>query len=103
MTTSVVALPLLLVFLNVFPASAQQSRKPMTGSAARGAASSGMPVAPDLAQRLAKFKRVQMPFHSAGLTAHEKNLVEQLVDASRHLEDIYWRQSDPEGLAHYQS
>ncbi len=77
--------------------------RPMTGSAARGAASSGMPVAPDLTQRLAKFKRVQMPFHSAGLTAREKQMVEKLVDASRYLEDIYWRQSDPEGLTLYQS
>ena len=75
----------------------------MTGSAARGAASGGMQVAPDLAQRLAKFRRVDMPFHSAGLSAREKNLVDKLVDASRCLEDIYWRQSDPEGLGLYQS
>ena len=75
----------------------------MTGSAARGAASGGMQVAPDLAQRLAKFRRVEMPFHSAGLTAREKKMVDKLVDASRYLEDIYWRQSDPEGLTLYQS
>ena len=75
----------------------------MTGSAARGAASGGMQVAPDLAQRLAKFRRVDMPFHSAGLTAREKKLVGKLVDASRYLENIYWRQSDPEGLGLYQS
>ena len=75
----------------------------MTGSAARGAASGGMQVAPDLAQRLAKFRRIDMPFHSAGLTAREKKLVGKLVDASRYLEDIYWRQSDPEGLGLYQS
>jgi len=77
--------------------------KPMTGSAARGAASNSMQVAPDLTQRLAKFKRVQMPFHSAGLTPREKKMVEKLVDACRYLEDIYWRQSDPEGLTLYQS
>ncbi len=77
--------------------------KPMTGSAARGAASNSMQVAPDLTQRLAKFKRVQMPFHSAGLTPREKKMMEKLVDACRYLEDIYWRQSDPEGLTLYQS
>jgi len=75
----------------------------MTGSAARGAASAGAQVAPDLEQRLDKFKRVQMPFRSAGLTAREKKMVEKLVDACRYLEDIYWRQSDPEGLSLYQS
>ena len=62
-----------------------------------------MQVVPDLAQRLAKFRRVDMPFHSAGLTAREKKMVDKLVDASRNLEDIYWRQNDPEALTLYQS
>jgi hypothetical protein len=107
MTTSGFLLPTLLVLLTAFSASAQsrkpQGVKPMTGSAARGAASNSMQVAPDLTQRLAKFKRVPMPFHSAGLTPREKRMVEKLVDACRYLEDIYWRQSDPEGLTLYQS
>ncbi|HEY1262999.1 MAG TPA: Zn-dependent hydrolase [Terriglobales bacterium] len=59
--------------------------------------------APDLAQRLAKFRVVQMPYHSAGLSPREKQMVEKLVDACRYLEDIYWRQSDPEALDLYQS
>ena len=70
----------------------------MTGSAAKGAESAGMQVVPDLDQRLAKFRRVEMPFHSAGLTAREVKLVDKLVDASRYLEQIYWRQMDPDGL-----
>jgi hypothetical protein len=95
--------PLLLLSLMFSSSSAQKSKKPMTGSAAKGAAASGMQVAPDLEQRLAQFRRVEMPFHSAGLTEREKKLVEKLVDASRYLEDIYWRQNDPEGLTLYQS
>ena len=75
----------------------------MTGSAAKGAESAGMQVVPDLDQRLAKFRRVEMPFHSAGLTAREVKLVEKLVDASRYLEEIYWRQIDPDGLTLYES
>src|ERR1700681_425713 len=55
--------------------------------------------APDLAARLAKFRRVEMPFHSVGLTSREQQMVAKLVEASGYLEDIYWRQSDPEGLA----
>jgi hypothetical protein len=39
---------------------------------------------------------------TAGLSAREKQLVQKLVDASRYLESIYWRQSDKEGLALYQ-
>ena len=60
-------------------------------------------VVPDLAQRVAKFKLVHMPFNSQGLTAREKEMVEKLVDASGLLDCIYWRQSDPEGLKLYLS
>jgi hypothetical protein len=56
-----------------------------------------------LDERLAKWKPVEMPFHSAGLSARERQMVEKLVDASQYLDDIYWRQSDPEGLALYKS
>jgi hypothetical protein len=75
----------------------------MTGSAAKGATSAGMEVAPDLEQRLARFRRVRMPFQAAGLSARERKLVEKLVDASRYLEEIFWRQIDPEALTLYQS
>lgn len=57
---------------------------------------------PDLDQRLAKYKRVEMPFDASKLTARERQLVQKLVEASHYIEDIYWRQSDPEGLALYQ-
>jgi hypothetical protein len=75
----------------------------MTGSAAKETESAGMQVVPDLDRRLAKFRRVEMPFHSAGLTAREVKMVEKLVDASRYLEAIYWRQMDPDGLTLYES
>ncbi len=75
----------------------------MTGTAAKGGAPANLNVVPDLAQRLAKFRRVQMPFHAGGLSAREQQLVRKLVEACTYLESIYWRQSDPEGLALYQS
>src|SRR5580700_1829189 len=95
----------LLVILFVLPTtiSAQIGHKPMTGSAAKGAESDGMQIVPDLDQRLAKFRRVEMPFHSASLNAREVSMVGKLVDASRHLEEIYWRQIDPDGLILYES
>src|ERR1700688_2184000 len=64
-----------------------------------GAAQQHPEVAPDLSERLSKFRRVPMPFHSQGLSAREQALVRKLVEASQYLEQIYWRQSDPEGLA----
>jgi hypothetical protein len=64
---------------------------------------SNLPVVPDLAQRVAKFRPVKMPFNSQGLTDREKQMVAKLVDASGLLDCIYWRQSDPEGLKLYLS
>jgi hypothetical protein len=65
--------------------------------------SSKLVVAPDLAQRLVKFKKVHMAYDSRGLTDREKQMVAKLVEASGLLDCIYWRQSDPEGLKLYLS
>jgi hypothetical protein len=97
-------LSLLLILLMSIPGAAQrkQSRK-MTGSAAKGAATAGLKIAPDLDQRLAKFRRVHMPFRAAGLSIREQRMVRKLVEACGFLESIFWQQSDPEGLTLYQS
>ncbi len=65
--------------------------------------SAQMHVVPDLKQRLARFRQVQMPLPSAGLTSREQKMISKLVDASRYLDDIYWRQVDPDGLELYES
>src|SRR3984885_492003 len=75
-----------------------------TPSAADALGASAKPyVVPDLAERVAKFKLVHMPFNSAGLSAREKQMVAKLVDASGLLDCIYWRQNDPAGLKLYLS
>src|SRR5258708_12392225 len=97
-------LPIVLFLLMSISSSAQQKKtRKMTGSAAKGPVSAGLKVAPDLDQRLAKFRRVRMPFNRAGLTVREQQLVKKLVEAFGYLESIYWRQSDPEGLSFYPS
>ena len=94
------------VFLAIFlmaPSSpAQDSSKP-AASSADATPSADLQVAPGLTRKLARFQRVRMPFHSEGLTVRERKLVSKLVDASRYLEEIYWRQSDPEALSLYES
>ena len=55
----------------------------------------------NIASQLGKFRPVRMPAATQGLSAREKQLVQKLVDASRILESIYWRQSDRAGLALY--
>ncbi|HEX4074416.1 MAG TPA: hypothetical protein VHX49_03355 [Candidatus Acidoferrales bacterium] len=74
----------------------------LTGSGV-SSQSSKLVVAPYLAQRVAKFKKVHMPYDSRTLTDREKQMVAKLVDASGLLDCIYWRQSDPEGLKLYLS
>jgi len=50
-------------------------------------------------ERLARWKAVEMPFHSSGLSARERQMVEKLVEACRLLDGVFWRQSDLGGLA----
>jgi hypothetical protein len=57
----------------------------------------------NIAAQLAKFRPVQMPFSTAGLTTREVAMVRKLVEAGQDLESIFWRQSDLEGLAIYQT
>ncbi|HEU5337282.1 MAG TPA: Zn-dependent hydrolase, partial [Terriglobales bacterium] len=59
-------------------------------------------LATGLTEQLAKWRVVRMPFNAAGLSARQRRMVQKLVDACRYLDDIYWRQSDPEGLTLYQ-
>ena len=77
--------------------------KPKLKSTENQATAPRLIVAPDLAQRLAKFKPIHISFDSSGLTEREKKMVAKLVDAAGLLDSIYWRQSDPEGLKLYLS
>src|SRR5882757_8907169 len=103
MRSSLLGFAFVFVFVSPSHTFSPKALRSMTGTASKGAASAKLQVATDLDQRLAKFRVVQMPFHSAGLTARERKLVGKLVEACQSLERIYWRQSDPEGLALYQS
>ena len=93
----------LIIFMSSTGSASQKKHRYMVGSAAKGAASDGMKVASDLDQRLTKWKTVRMPFRSTALSQREIRMVEKLVNACRYLEEIYWRQNDPEGLSLYQS
>src|SRR5260370_11285773 len=80
---------------------AQQNQNPANSQ--KNNQTAQMDVVPDLKQRLARFRQVQMPLPSASLTAREQKMISKLVDASRYLDDIYWRQVDPDGLELYES
>src|ERR1700688_2723551 len=84
-------------FLLVAPLAAQTAPNRQTSSI------TDLKVAPDLEARLARFKPIKMPIHQEGLTPREIQLVHKLVDAANYIEQIYWRQSDPDGLKLYLS
>lgn len=95
-------LPVILILLFAAVAMAQHKMPqtfPIGGSAPSGAK---LRVVPDLQERVAQFKTVQMPFRSKGLSPKEVQLVNKLVEASHAIESIYWRQADPDGLTLYQ-
>ena len=60
-------------------------------------------VVPDLDQRLQKFQKVDMPFTTADLSAKERKVVDELIAASRDLEQIYWRQNNPDDIDLYKA
>lgn len=70
------------------------------GRVGTGAISQNWKVAPDLTARLAKHKTVRMPL-TKRLTMRERQMLDKLVEACNYLEQIYWRQSDPEALTLY--
>ena len=53
--------------------------------------------------QLAHYRQVRMPFVATGLSERERKLVGKLVDATRLLDEVFWEQSDPAGLALYRS
>src|SRR4051794_27601060 len=55
------------------------------------------------AERLAKWKPVEMPFHAEGLSVRERRMIEKLVEACQLLDSVYWRQSDYGGLQVYKT
>src|SRR5438105_868377 len=58
-------------------------------------------VAADLPQRLARWRSVKMAFDNANIGSREMEMLDKLVQALRELENIYWRQSDPEAIDLY--
>jgi len=100
----IVSLAILTAFLAAAPfllsLQANSSVSATTGSSG-GSIAASLGVAPDLDERMARFKPFEMPFNRNGFSEREQRLVEKLVDAANNIERIYWRQSDPEGLKLY--
>src|SRR5580692_8284463 len=53
--------------------------------------------------RAARWKDVTIPYHREGLTAREQQMIVKLADACRLLDEVYWQESDKQGLAMYRA
>jgi hypothetical protein len=58
---------------------------------------------PDYSAALSRFRQVPMPYEAAALTPRQQQLVARLLAATRMLDQLFWEQSDPEGLKLYRS
>lgn len=79
------------------------SGKP-AGTATGGRATAAMApagIGEDYTAQLARFREVPMHFDQSGLSERERALLAKLADATRLLDELFWEQTDPEGLALY--
>jgi hypothetical protein len=54
--------------------------------------------APSIQARLAKYAPTELTFNAGALSLEDKQVLRKLVEAARLIDDIFWRQSYPEGL-----
>jgi hypothetical protein len=73
------------------------------GNAPSSSQASPPPTTADIDARVARFRHIQVPFRRTGLSAKEQQMVGKLVEAAQYLDNIFWRQNDPEALALYKS
>ncbi|HZR27415.1 MAG TPA: Zn-dependent hydrolase [Terriglobales bacterium] len=97
-----------LLLVSILPAAAQTQKHAGRTHNGRAHPRSGASVTQavnwtELDQKLAQWKPVKITFDSEKLNPREVKMVDHLVNACHYLEDIFWRQSDPEGLTLYQS
>ena len=91
----------LLIILAGAVTACQTSTMPTTNttSAPPAAATSSMTVAPDVAQRMAQLPRTVIDYDRSLLNDNERQVVAKLIEASKQIDEIYWRQVSEENPA----
>lgn len=85
-----VVLPLIALF---FLVSSAAVKAPSSSS------QTSLKVIPDIKQRLAKFPQTVIDYDRNLLNAEQQKVVAKLIDASRYIDEIYWRQAAPDNEA----
>jgi hypothetical protein len=87
-------------FLIVLAAAATACQtSTMTTTSSAPAAASVPNVAPDVAQRMAQLPRTVIDYDRSLLNDNERQVVAKLIDASKLIDEIYWRQVSEENPA----
>src|SRR6476469_9864240 len=83
----------LLIILAGAVTACQTSTMPTTNTtSAPLAAATSMTVAPDVAQRMAQLPRTVIDYDHSLLDDNERQVVAKLIEASKQIDEIYWRQ-----------
>src|SRR6476469_3529027 len=83
----------LLIILAGAVTACQTSTMPTTNTtSAPLAAATSMTVAPDVAQRMAQLPRTVIDYDHSLLDDNERQVVAKLIEASKLIDEIYWRQ-----------
>ncbi len=69
---------------------------PTTTSPASKAPATGLSVVPDVAQRLAQLPRTTVSYDMSQLSESDRAVVAKLIEASKLIDEIYWRQVSEE-------
>jgi hypothetical protein len=89
----------LLIVLAGAAAACQTSTMPTATSTPPAAAASSLAVAPDVAQRMAQLPRTVIDYDRSLLNDNERQVVAKLIEASKQIDEIYWRQVAEENPA----
>src|SRR5213082_3467121 len=88
----------LLALLFAF-AACQTTTTPVVQSAAGDGGAALGPVAPDVAERTKQLPRTVIDYDRALLNENERRVVAKLIEASKQIDEIYWRQVAEENPA----
>jgi hypothetical protein len=76
----------------------------LAGAADSSAPATAATIAPgDYSALVKRYHTVDMHFDSSALSERQKQLVAKLAEATRLLDELFWEQSDPDGLLLYRS
>src|SRR3954468_20468743 len=80
-------------------AAACQTSTMTTTTSAPAAAATSLTAAPDVAQRVAQLPRTVIDYDRSLLNDNERQVVAKLIEASKQIDEIYWRQVSEENPA----